>query len=35
MDVVNKIKKVETTTRGYHENVPVKPVFIENVSVKK
>jgi len=31
MDVVDRIRKVETTTRGPHENVPVKPVVIQSV----
>lgn len=33
MDVVDKIKEVETTTKGYHENVPVEPVVIESIKV--
>lgn len=35
MDVVNKIKAVETTNRGMHQNVPVKPVVIESASITK
>jgi peptidyl-prolyl cis-trans isomerase B (cyclophilin B) len=31
MDVVDKIKKVETTTVGGHQNVPKTPVVIESV----
>lgn len=33
MDVVDKIKAVPTTTRGFHENVPVEPVVILEASV--
>lgn len=33
MDVVDKIKKVSTTTRAGHENVPVESVVIERVVV--
>jgi len=29
MSVVDDIKNVPTTTKGYHENVPVKPVIIQ------
>jgi len=32
-DIVDKIKKVETTTIGMHQNVPVKPVIIESATV--
>jgi peptidyl-prolyl cis-trans isomerase B (cyclophilin B) len=35
MDVVDKIKKVPTTTRAGHENVPVEPVIIEKVLVSE
>lgn len=35
MDVVNKISKVQTATRGFHQNVPVKPVVIRKVSIIK
>ncbi|RPD89539.1 peptidyl-prolyl cis-trans isomerase [Neisseria weixii] len=35
MDVVNKISKVQTATRGFHQNVPVKPVVIQKVSIIK
>jgi cyclophilin family peptidyl-prolyl cis-trans isomerase len=31
MDVVDKIKQVETKTRGDHENVPVQDVVIRSV----
>ena len=33
MDVVEKIKAVDTGNRAGHQNVPVEPVVIENVSV--
>ncbi len=33
MDVVEKIKAVDTTNRAGHQNVPVEPVVIEKVSV--
>ncbi|HAU36599.1 MAG TPA: hypothetical protein DCX07_02640, partial [Phycisphaerales bacterium] len=33
LDVIDKIAKVRTTTRGMHENVPAQPVKI--VSVRK
>ncbi|ROV56197.1 peptidylprolyl isomerase [Neisseria chenwenguii] len=33
MDVVNKISKVQTATRGFHQNVPVKPVVIRKVTI--
>ncbi len=35
MDVVDKIKKVATTSRAGHQNVPVDPVVIEKVVVKE
>ena len=35
MEVVNKIKKVATTSRGGHQNVPVDKVMIEQVIVKE
>ncbi|HUW58798.1 MAG TPA: peptidylprolyl isomerase [Planctomycetota bacterium] len=31
MDVVDKIRKVKTTTRGPYENVPVEPVLIKSM----
>ena len=31
MDVVRKIEQVPTTTRSYHENVPVEPVIIKSI----
>ena len=34
MDVVDKIAKVETGNRGFHQDVPVEPVVIKTVSVK-
>lgn len=34
MDVVDKIAKVETGNRGFHQNVPLKPVVIKKISVK-
>lgn len=33
MDVVDKIKKVATTTKSGHQNVPVEPVVIEKAIV--
>jgi len=33
MDVVDKIKAVKTTTKGMHENVPVKPVVISKIRI--
>ena len=33
MDVVQKIAKVQTANRAYHQNVPVKPVVIDKVSI--
>jgi len=35
MDVVDQIKKVATTMRSGHENVPVENVVIEKVEVKE
>lgn len=35
MDVVEKIKKVQTTNVGPFQNVPVKPVIIQSVKVAK
>jgi peptidyl-prolyl cis-trans isomerase B (cyclophilin B) len=34
MDIVDKIKKVATTTRKGHQNVPVENVVIEKVTVE-
>lgn len=33
MDVVDKIKSVDTGNRGYHQDVPVEDVVIESVEV--
>jgi len=33
-DVVDRIKGVKTTTKGYYENVPVEPVIIRRASVR-
>lgn len=33
MDVVDKIKAVQTTNRAGHQNVPLEPVVIEKVTV--
>lgn len=33
MDVVDKIRKVKTGTKGYHSDVPMEPVVIEKVTV--
>jgi len=33
MDVVDKIKGVETDNKGYHQDVPVKDVVIDSVEV--
>jgi len=35
MDVVEKIKLVETTTKGPFENVPVTPVIIKKATLEK
>jgi peptidyl-prolyl cis-trans isomerase B (cyclophilin B) len=35
MDVVNQIKKVKTTTKGGHENVPVQDVVILRATVQE
>lgn len=34
MDVVDKIRKVETSNAGMHQNVPVAPVVIKSASVE-
>ncbi|MFN9069017.1 MAG: peptidylprolyl isomerase [Bdellovibrionales bacterium] len=34
MDVVNKIKGVATTTKGFHENVPTTAIVIKSVKRK-
>ncbi len=33
MDVVDKIKGVETTTKGFHQDVPAEDVIIESVEI--
>jgi peptidyl-prolyl cis-trans isomerase A (cyclophilin A)/peptidyl-prolyl cis-trans isomerase B (cyclophilin B) len=35
MEVVDKIKAVETTSHGEYQNVPVNPVIIESASIVK
>jgi len=35
MDVVDKIVGVETGTRGFHQNVPVKAIVIKSAKVQK
>ncbi len=35
LDVVRKIEKAQTTTKGMYENVPVEPVIIKSVTVVK
>ena len=35
MDVVEKIKQVETTTKGPYENVPQSPVIIKKATLEK
>ncbi len=35
LDVVDKIKKVATSTQAGHQNVPTEPVVIESISVKE
>jgi cyclophilin family peptidyl-prolyl cis-trans isomerase len=35
MEVVDQIKKVETTTQDMNQNVPVKPIVIESATVVK
>ncbi len=35
MDVVNKIKQVETTSSGGHQDVPLEDVLIEKVTVEE
>ena len=35
MDVVDKIRKVKTTTKGRHQDVPVEDVVIKSVRVEK
>ena len=33
MDVVDKIAKVPTGNRGFHQNVPLDPVVIQSVKI--
>ena len=33
MDVVRQISKTPTETRGFHQNVPIKPIIIKRISV--
>jgi len=33
MEVVDRIEAAKTTTKGHHQDVPVTPIFIENVKV--
>jgi len=35
MDVVNKIKEVDTTNRAGHSDVPVDPIVIESASISE
>jgi peptidyl-prolyl cis-trans isomerase A (cyclophilin A) len=35
MDVVDKIRDVQTTTKGMYENVPVTPVIIKKATIEK
>jgi peptidyl-prolyl cis-trans isomerase A (cyclophilin A) len=35
MDVVDKIRKVETTTRGPYGDVPAQPVLIKQATIEK
>ena len=35
MDVVQQTSKTPTATRGFHQNVPVKPVIIKRVTIGK
>jgi peptidyl-prolyl cis-trans isomerase B (cyclophilin B) len=34
-DVIDKVKRVTTATKGYYENVPVEPVIIRRASIKE
>ncbi|NMC59813.1 MAG: peptidyl-prolyl cis-trans isomerase [Candidatus Methanofastidiosa archaeon] len=34
-EVIDKIKSVPTTTKGFHENVPKEPIFIKKMNIKK
>lgn len=35
MDVVRKIGRAPTTSRGYYDDVPVRPIVIESVTITK
>ncbi|MEN3295094.1 MAG: peptidyl-prolyl cis-trans isomerase [Burkholderiales bacterium] len=35
MEIVNKIKSVETTNSGMHQNVPIQPIVIESATIGK
>ena len=35
MDVVNRIKEVETTSNGLHQDVPVEDVVVEKVTIEE
>lgn len=35
MDVVDKIRKVQTGTKGFHQDVPVEPVLIKQATIEK
>lgn len=35
MDVVDKMRKVELTSKGMYENVPVKPIVIKKATLEK
>ena len=35
MDIVEKIGKVQTGTKGYHDDVPTTPVIIKSIRVIK
>jgi cyclophilin family peptidyl-prolyl cis-trans isomerase len=35
MDVVDKIRKVPTGTKGGHQDVPLQPVLINKASVQE
>lgn len=34
-EVIDKIKSVSTTTRGFHQDVPKEPIFIKKMYLKK
>ncbi|KLT73726.1 peptidylprolyl isomerase [Neisseria arctica] len=33
MDIVNNIAKTRTTSKGYHQNVPVTPIIIQKINI--